>query len=348
MSAVPSIKEIYDSLQKDMERGRTQYMAAHEAVIRELQNDQQESLFLAIEPAENKRLIILPLRSPGAVDLRRFPSCQGTKVQKERLDKVGALIDQSYLIIRQTSSETSIFESFAANVCERLWDCGEMQVIPMVKQTLEKWQAFFRKAGEGGLSIEQRRGLYGELFVLRSLLESGCEPDIVNDWQGPLREALDFRIGSIGLEVKTTLSHRPLKVTIASEKQLSGQDVDQLFLAALPLQVSRHDGETLVEIVDSLGQAMVDWPLSQLAFHDLLIHAGYLETHSEQYRTERYRVLGPVYFRVEGEFPRIDPATLLPGVVQVQYQIILDAFASYQLAEEELIQAIQGAKENGS
>ena len=75
--------------------------------------------------------------------------------------------------------------------------------------------------GTAYLSQEAEVGLFGEMVVLKALLEAGVPVEVVlNAWQGPLDGLHDFLIGSGAIEVKTTLSTNGFPATVNSLEQL--------------------------------------------------------------------------------------------------------------------------------
>ncbi len=78
------------------------------------------------------------------------------------------------------------------------------------------WQRFMERGGDGLLSPEEEIGLFGELAVLRVLLDGEADPaGLCACWVGPLGALHDFRFGSGAMEVKTTVlgAHSYARIT---------------------------------------------------------------------------------------------------------------------------------------
>lgn len=336
------VRKIFEDLAQDMVARRERYVASNKLVLRELHNALREKFFLAIEPIHQKRALIIPVQKPlGTTELKRFPTCRGTAVTMVTFDRLGPLNRPSCLMIAQTSSETAIYEAFIDNLCENLWDCGSADILPTVRKVMQKWQSFFSRAGGGGLTPEQRRGLFGELSTVVRLLDKGCHAEVVDAWKGPRREDVDFLFGPVGLEVKTTLLHHPLQVTIATENQLACVDTPRMFLVVLPIRVSDHSGQTLSEIVGTVRELLREWPLSLDDFESLLLDAGYHDKHAGMYTGERFEILDRRYYSVETEFPRIVAEAVPKGIVHVRYDILLDMCGRFEVNELDVIKAVQ-------
>lgn len=335
-------RALLEDLHSDMTDNRLLYVAENRMVVRELHNLLKEVFFLAIEPAEERRLLIIPLfNKMGNMKAKNFPLCKGIKVEKILFDKIGPLHNQNCITVSQTSSDNSTFEAFISSLLEDLWPCQAKDVFVTTQKTLQKWHVFFSKIGDEGLSPEQCRGLYGELHVLRGLLQGGVNPSLVNYWQGPYREHIDFRVEGLGIEVKTTLSYNPIKVTISSEEQLAGDEVDDVILGVLSLKLSRKNGETLNQIIEEIKLMLSNWPLYLKVFQDGIHTAGYHSLHSEFYEIEKYIILDKQYYKVERDFPRILPSELPKGIVNVRYDVILDGLKEYVIHDSKIIAMIQ-------
>jgi hypothetical protein len=124
------------------------------------------------------------------------------------------------------------------------------EVLRILVQRLDKWKSLFDSASGQGLTPEQQRGLYGELYFLRSWLETNTDiPHAILAWQGPGGNIRDFQLGEWGLEVKTTHGNNHQKVPVSSERQLDTTNLKKLYLYHLSLEEQLFSGETLNEMV---------------------------------------------------------------------------------------------------
>jgi hypothetical protein len=123
---------------------------------------------------------------------------------------------------------------------------------------------------------------------------------------------------------------------VGSLEQLDEAGLDSLVLAHVQLMV-REDGASLNELINDiriLASSASATCTSILA--DLLLQAGYLDTHSGRY-LERYNVITVRLFEVRDDFPRIVSADVRPGVVAASYAIDLDFCVDYELARLPLV-----------
>ncbi len=186
---------------------------------------------------------------------------------------------------------------------------------------LRRWKKFLQAAGESGLTQEQQVGLFGELVLLRLFIGwNEMAPGYLLDaWRGPLGESKDFLFGPAAIEVKTTVAADTSNIRISSEHQLDGQGLDLLFLAQVALNIIAEGGESLPEMVRSVGGLFGD-DLEQ-DFMDRLGDAGYLESDAHMYSSRRYKLRFMRAFEVIDDFPRITANAVPKGASEVNYSI---------------------------
>lgn len=197
-----------------------------------------------------------------------------------------------------------------------------------IETCLSRWKYFFERSGLEGLSIEMQQGLFAELKWLHRLLEAGVHPfKALAAWKGSERGYHDFDLEGHVVEVKSTKTKAPQKVTINNERQLDSRGLKSLHLYVVSVREVESDGMTLPEKVESVQADLVQMPAALADFRRRLISAGYLDRNREQYN-RRFFILSEDLYRVGDGFPRI---TVLPaGVGDLRYRIILSACQSFR------------------
>ena len=151
----------------------------------------------------------------------------------------------------------------------------------MVKEILnrfEKWKSLFSKIGLQGLTPEEQRGLFGELYFLRKYLQGNSNfLEVVNTWIGTEREVRDFQSGTWAVEVKTTHGNNHQKVHISSERQLDTTNLDNLFLYHISLEQMQNSGESLNDIVASVLECLQSDALALNKFKSKIYEVGYFD-----------------------------------------------------------------------
>ena len=225
----------------------------------------------------------------------------------------------------------------------------EADAARILRSRLALWQRLLQRERAMGLSIEEQRGLYGELYALQTLLISNL-PSLaaVQAWTGPLGISQDFQMPEkVALEVKTSLARPPHQIAITGEGQLDDTGLDFLFLLHVLVDAKRGTGESLPDRVDALRALLVvDDPAAADIFEDLLLEAGYLDAHSPQqrYREPGYTLRTMHLYHVHDEFPRILPSSLPPGLGQVQYCISASACKEYEVSVSSLADHLHQAE----
>ncbi|MGC7845709.1 PD-(D/E)XK motif protein [Desulforudis sp. 1088] len=196
-----------------------------------------------------------------------------------------------------------------------------------VRLTLARWRRFWGGSPGAGLSREQVRGLFGELwFLLVWLIPHGL--DNVRHWTGPTGARHDFQWPVFSVEVKTTESIRGHVHRINGLDQLDPPDNGILYLFSLRVREEASSSNSLVTAVNGIMDALSGNPILLDLFEDRLARAGYSPVQADRYSQIRFRLVGERLYRVDSGFPRLSTASFgggLPrGVERVEYDINLE------------------------
>jgi hypothetical protein len=331
------LSELWQSLEAESAQlGRTGYL------LRRASADCRVDLFVGIRCPEQARVLVLaaPLESlPKAKDL---PEAHGLSVSTEVLpnDQPGS---GSLVIQLRNSQYKEVFSVFAwiLLVAGCSQNTAALAVAELMNQ-LFQWQRFLDSQATG-LSDEAQRGLFGELFVLRSLLREINEVRIVRGWAGPEKSMQDFRFdGGLAVEVKTSLSSEPQAVRINGERQLDSSNLAGLYLVSISVDRLPDSGEKLPEIVRSIRDMLRRSPSSLDIFDSRLILAGYLDAHGPRYLLDGFAVRNERTFRVSDGFPRIVESDLPNGVGRVSYSVSLAACSPFSAKFSEILDILKG------
>lgn len=107
-------------------------------------------------------------------------------------------------------------------------------------------------AANAALSLDKEIGLFGELLVLKFLIDQLSPGDAVAAWQGPLSEEHDFVFDDIHLEVKTTSSERRQHVMHGFTQLVPLRGIP---LSLVSIQLTRCGpgvGRTLTQLVSQI------------------------------------------------------------------------------------------------
>jgi len=285
--------------------------------------------------------LLVEAGSSGEVFSIEFPQWKGMDFEVLSLDVPREGTKHIRLSLEQHENR-AIFVAVCADLVTGLNGCitnGSRR--REITDFLARWSSFFDRHGLEGLSSEEQRGLYGELWWLRKLVRAGIDPTIaVASWKGCERSYQDFDIVGRAVEVKTTMMKEPRKVQISSERQLDNRGLLSLHLYVLTITKAGAGGETLPDLIQSLRAIFLQSPVTvTYAFEKSLRKAGYLEIHSYLYKTV-YAPMREDFFQVAEGFPRI---TNIPqGLGDLHYTVVLAACADFECELSEYLCLIKG------
>ncbi|MFI5485648.1 PD-(D/E)XK motif protein [Micromonospora echinaurantiaca] len=220
---------------------------------------------------------------------------------------------------------------------------GPVQALSAAIERFEHWRHLLQSLRDTGLGADARRGLFGELLVLRDHLLPLLSPsEALSAWRGPTGGNQDFQLPGCAIEVKTGVGRSPGSMVIASERQLDETGMDHLLLAYLSVDERRGgSGESLNDVVDSVKK-MIMTDTARAEFGELLVRAGYLSEHRHLYDDARYTVRRTDFWQVTGDFPRIVEADLRPGVGDCRYRISTVGLDQYRVSAEWVAGIVKG------
>ncbi len=233
-----------------------------------------------------------------------------------------------------------LYQHLCADVTSSFLSSGSEELaVEALRARVGHWQRFMQTAGDQGLSAEGQLGLYGELVVLKRLIEAGSSPvKAIEGWQGPLGANQDFMFGTAALEVKSTATNIESLISVTSERQLDDTGLENLFLCHLSFDRRKGTPGTLPALVEEIenlvGNTLVP------AFEDRLLAAGYHRAHRGLYLDVGYTKRKLTHYRVSALFPRIVPKDLRAGVEDVRYSVQLPSATDFVMPEDRVFAAI--------
>lgn len=175
---------------------------------------------------------------------------------------------------------------------------------------VEEWQTLL--ARRSVLTTEQQLGLWGELWVIANAENVDA---LIAAWRGPEREATDFFLNGLGLEVKAS---RQAHVHHISQRQIDEPlGAHQAYVLSIWAGIDPARGLSLTELIDSMLARVADPP----ALLKTVAAVGYAPVDREQYSTRFVPLETPRWFRAE-DIPRVRAADV--GVAHLRYVVTLD------------------------
>lgn len=284
------------------------------------------TLLLAVDH-EGFRHALLPLPKPGGGF--RDSMSRGLAVQ-ERALVVESEAEQPFLDVACTDhAGRHTFNLVVSDIIRQLHAGADS--VAAVRSTMARWRRFWGAAPVEGLSPEQVRGLFGELwFLLKWALPYGFEN--VTHWDGPTGARHDFHWPTLAIETKTTNSMRGHIHRINGLDQLDPPDSGLLYVFSLRVRDEAGAANSLVVVIERITELLTAAPDLLDLFEIRLGQAGYSPIHSSYYADMRFHVADQRLYLVADGFPKLSSQSFvggLPlGVERVEYDINLEACAA--------------------
>lgn len=324
------IEQIWNDLENDRS-------FKHGLLIRRFSGNVLPDVFVALKSPENFRCVAASISNSIQINLSSFSNLKDIHVEIIP-DETNS--EKNYLIFKLINSEhRDIFSVLCEDLILNISSVtNQIQLFKTLLNRFEKWKSLFDKLNSVGLTPQEQRGLFGELYFLRKSLHVNSDFfKVINSWTGPAKEIRDFQIGNNALEVKTTHGNNHQKIHISSERQLDLSNLQNLYLYHISLDVRHQDGETLNQIINSISDLLTTDYSALSSFNNKLLEAGFFNHHREIYKDTGYFIRNDAFYRIEGEFPRIEENEIRSGVGDVKYSIIVENCQNYLTTETEVL-----------
>jgi Putative PD-(D/E)XK family member, (DUF4420) len=194
---------------------------------------------------------------------------------------------------------------------------------------LEAWKTLLQAPIR--MTREEEIGMIGELWTLHRLIGS-VGPSVVEAWVAIDPESHDFRVGTVDIEVKTTVGNERHH-TINDPAQVTPLDDHSLYILSIQIApAGTGSGRTLPEAVTVIAESFGQNSSLRQVFNQGLERRGYREQDASHYQTRFKLRSKPALVPVDADFPaitRVDLAGLLGRerairVGRLQYAVKLD------------------------
>lgn len=228
------------------------------------------------------------------------------------------------------NSLKDIFSMFIQDVMENIQNTiTEKEALSRALNVVSNWRRLFGKINFNGLTIDQQKGLIGELLFLSYILDNKTdEIDNLSKWTSTERgfESKDFTMGSVGVEIKFSSSKQP-RIRISNERQLDPESLDKLFLVLYSAEPVKDKGISLNSMVENIrNKIKIADELKE--FNVKLELIGYFDDDKDHYNN-MYSIKKIFVFEVASGFPRIVKSQLPLGVYDTSYSIEVSSIESY-------------------
>lgn len=303
-------------------------------VFRRYSSEIIPDIYVGLHLPENYKSIFVKTNNKQIPDLKSFANFRDIEVlfQLEKPEN-----ETGHLIIGLRNNE---FEDIFSVLCEDLIfsvkeEKDEKKLIKNIITRLSKWQEIFEKSSQG-LNNEQKRGLFGELFLLNELL-SICNDKflVINSWQGSEGADQDFINSGKAIEIKTSKQQSHQKINISNIYQLDEENLKSLVLCHYIVNENKENGTSLIELIETIKTGLSKEVMS--VFNRKLIEIGCFPHPLNLYELPKYMVSSERFYNVADEFPRIKQNEIRNGVENVRYLVNPDGFGDYMVDKEKVL-----------
>ena len=329
-----NLKTYWDELEKRYAEG--------EGVYRRLDLEQETGIRMAVLNPGRTWAILIEILPEDASTLMP-PSWRGMGCKIIPL--VGPEPGAKHVCLYVENPEhRSVFTTLSSDIVRTLELSDPTSRVRNLQNCFNRWSRFFEGWDLEGMSAERQRGLFGELKVLETLHGAGLSSlEGASSWKGSSGAYQDFVHLGAAIEVKTTISKEPRKVSFSSEKQLDDTDLVSLALIVLTLNEVESGGISLPIAVTTIRQLLENDGKASSIFESKLIEAGYLDFDADKY-SKQYTIRSTEVFDIRSGFPRI--VSVPPGVGDLRYTVTISACKPFEKTVGEMIGEFVGEGAN--
>ncbi len=200
-----------------------------------------------------------------------------------------------------------------------------IQVIGRYKQ----WIKLLEHQRSALMGASAQKGLIGELYYLKTRLESGMnEEEALIGWVGPEGADQDFQYTDGWHEIKAT-GISSSEVGISSIEQLDNDETGELIIVRIDKCADEKKGSiTLRSIVQSIFPLLHSNYSALEAFNAKLNKVGYMDL--PEYDQQFYYISGKDIYSVDSDFPRLRRASLPSEVTQCNYSLSIASIEKWK------------------
>ena len=315
-----------------------EYTSGKNVVKRRIDSIPGLSCFIGLIGATGARMFQLELDSAAPVHKNFLRKFRGVEIQAIPFSQSKS----EFTIILLEKELTDIFIMFIEDIIEKLRPVSEsQQALTLINQRVNYWKKLFSRATGELLSVEKQRGLFGELFFLRLLLQNTSNhKEAIYSWRGAESANQDFAKNRTAVEIKTSKANSS-SVHISNEQQLDFTAWDQLFLGLISVTETLGNQNSLSRTIEEIKDLVHHDTELVLEFETRLEFAGLSNEMIENYNEISYSVNNRKFFRIQEGFPVILKSNLLSeAIFNVKYQIDLASCNLFEVAEEDVLKRL--------
>lgn len=223
---------------------------------------------------------------------------------------------------------TNIFKVFISELLPNGVVENKMLFLDTLKHKVLEWRDFFQEVKRIEVSSSFIKGLIGEFSYLKHLI-LGDKITSLNSWSGPTGARSDFFVNGSRIEVKSTATTNPVKISISNLKQLE-TDSDELYIVLYEL-MANEEGLSLKELIVELVLLIEEKGLSINDFYKKLEMVGCSSDVIMMTENNLYKIIDQSKYQITNDFPRLTSYTVPKYLVDVKYSVLKDGIQDFKV-----------------
>ena len=244
----------------------------------------------------------------------------------------------NFSLTLQDPKFTEVFLRLVDDMHARSADApNELVAMDRVAAVIDEWRRLLKARPSGLLSMEELRGLVGELWLLLNEFNSSRTiAASIDGWLGPLGLPQDFWFSDDGYHEAKSTGPATTHIKISSEFQLDSDALSLLVLLVANTAEQTAGAVNLPTLCNRVVAALASEALGDEALNERLARLG-VDLKEPFYHDTWFVVSRVTRYEVRPEFPAIRASSIGHGISRVKYQIDLAAIEEFKLSSTEVV-----------
>jgi hypothetical protein len=285
-------------------------------------------LFIALDSNNNPSLLLF---AEEDVDLL-FKGAE-----KDKLSLSLNLPSQVLVLKLKDANYVDLFNDLILSLYNRVFQISDNRTsIQEFVNTFYKWAEFFEEPDKNKLSIEQVKGIIGELHYLKEILTKSTLGNIdlqLESWMGPYETSNDFVFDQKNVEIKTKDPSGQL-IKISSAFQLEIEPLKKLELVVVSMQPDYINGISLKDSITVCLDLIRGRYGNISIFLKALRQIGLSPEASKDYDNLKFRIVNSNVYDCSGDnFPKLTTQNIPLGISNLKYSLNVSTIEEFLIKE---------------
>lgn len=247
----------------------------------------------------------------------------------------------NYLVLElEDNSYYSIFDDLIISLYQVIKNSDDVKEYTRnFIDTFNKWSEFFEDISSSTLSKDSIRGLFGELFVLKEMIDSSSSStinSILSSWKGPYDGSHDFVSDDRLLEIKTKYPSGQT-VNISSEYQLESEEGKSLELLVLSITDNMIEGKSLRELFEMMKIEILRKSGDISIILNALKQKNISQNNILRYDNYRFKPIEETIYNAKlDSFPKLTFSNISNAISDIKYTLKLTQLNEFILSNREI------------